>query len=269
MAGKYAARLKRRIDYGECGLPERVDNKRVMSNKLKKICQIIEESDYIVVHTGAGISTSCGIPDFRGPKGVWTLEEKGIETDLKTDTPWESVKPSYTHMALLALYKVGKVKFIVSQNVDGLHLRSGFPRECLAELHGNVFKEVCEKCKTEYYRNFDVGGIGFKHTGRSCSQKYCDGKLIDDLLDWDDALPERELKISEEHCKSATLSLCLGTSLRVTPANELPVYTTQQKQQGGKLVIVNLQQTPKDEYANLKIHGYCDDIMKEVIKLPK
>jgi len=167
-------------------------------------------------------------------------------------------------MALVALHQCGKLKYIISQNVDSLHLRSGIPRDMLAELHGNVFKESCHDCKTEYYRPYDIKGIGFKKTGRKCSiQNDCGGELYDDLLDWDDALPESELEIATLHCERADLSLCLGTSLRVQPASELPILT---KQNGGDLAIVNLQTTKKDGDATIRIFGYCDDILDQVMK---
>ena len=90
------------------------------------------------------VQLSPGIPDFRGPKGVWTLEQQGKK--VETEVTFEDAKPTLTHMALLTLVKTGKVKHIVSQNVDGLHLKSGLPREKLSELHGNMFMEKCEKC---------------------------------------------------------------------------------------------------------------------------
>ena len=88
--------------------------------------------------------SSLGIPDFRGPKGVWTLEKQGKAID--TEVTFEDAKPTLTHMALVALVKSGHVKHVVSQNVDGLHLKSGLPRTNLSELHGNMFMEKCEKC---------------------------------------------------------------------------------------------------------------------------
>jgi len=87
---------------------------------------MIREAKHIVVHTGAGISTSAGIPDFRGPNGVWTLEKQGKKRE--TNVTFESAQPTVTHMALVAMVKAKLVQLVVSQNVDGLHLKSGLPR---------------------------------------------------------------------------------------------------------------------------------------------
>ncbi len=87
---------------------------------------MVKASKHLVVHTGAGISTSTGIPDFRGPRGVWTLEMKGEKPQFNTS--FDEAVPSKTHMALVALEQKGIVKYVVSQNVDGLHVKSGLPR---------------------------------------------------------------------------------------------------------------------------------------------
>jgi mono-ADP-ribosyltransferase sirtuin 6 len=79
-----------------------------------------------VVHTGAGISTAAGIPDFRGPKGVWTLEKRNLKPDMNVS--WDDARPTRTHMALARLVEVGRVQMVITQNIDGLHLRSGIPR---------------------------------------------------------------------------------------------------------------------------------------------
>ncbi|GMP66531.1 hypothetical protein CsSME_00026853 [Camellia sinensis var. sinensis] len=145
---------------------------------------MIQKSKHLVVFTGAGISTSCGIPDFRGPKGVWTLQREGKGVP-EASLPFHRAMPSMTHMALVELEKAGFLKFVISQNVDSLHLRSGIPREKLAELHGNSFREICSKCGVEYLRDFEVETIGLKKTSRSCSDVKCGAKLKDTVLDWE------------------------------------------------------------------------------------
>ena len=115
----------------------------------------VTESKCCVAFTGAGISTSCGIPDFRGPQGVWTLQRAGKPLP-RLKTSFGVAKPSLTHQALVGLVQAGKVGFIVSQNVDGLHLRSGVPRHQLAELHGNCFAERCRRCRAEFVRDFEM-----------------------------------------------------------------------------------------------------------------
>ncbi|KAM4707432.1 NAD-dependent protein deacylase sirtuin-6 isoform 2-T2 [Discoglossus pictus] len=202
----------------------------------------------------------------RGPTGVWTMEEKGL--DPKFDTTFESAHPSPTHMALLQLQRVGILKFLISQNVDGLHVRSGFPREHLAELHGNMFVEECSKCGKQYVRDYVVGTMGLKPTGRLCNVpkvrglRACRGKLKDTILDWEDSLPDRDLNLADEACRKADLSITLGTSLQIKPSGNLPLLT---KRKGGKLVIVNLQPTKHDRQADLLIHGYVDDVMKQLM----
>src|SRR5687768_14250431 len=94
----------------------------------------IAESKHVVVFTGAGISTDSGLPDFRGPDGVWTRRDAGLPPPAM---PVHEVRPNIAHAALVQLERKGKVQFLISQNVDGLHLASGFPANKLAELHGN------------------------------------------------------------------------------------------------------------------------------------
>ncbi|CAL5443457.1 unnamed protein product [Camellia sinensis] len=168
------------------------------------------KSKHLVVFTGAGISTSCGIPDFRGPKGVWTLQHEGKGVH-EASLSFHRAMPSMTHMALVELEKAGFLKFVISQNVDSLHLRSGIPREKLAKLHGNSFKEICSKCGVEYLRDFEVETIGLKKTSRSCSDVKCGAKLKDTVLYWEDVLPPTEMNAAEKHCRMADIVLCLGT----------------------------------------------------------
>ncbi|XP_076001228.1 NAD-dependent protein deacylase sirtuin-6 [Genypterus blacodes] len=268
MSVNYAAGLSSYDNKGVCGLPEVFDSPEELKAKVETLAQLIKESQYLVVHSGAGISTSAGIPDFRGPKGVWTLEEKGESP--RFDITFEEAQPSLTHMALLGLQRAGYLKYLISQNVDGLHVRSGFPRDLLAELHGNMFVEECEKCGSQYVREKVIGVMGLKPTGRRCDVvrsrglRACRGKLISTILDWEDPLPDKDLSKAEECSRQADLALTLGTSLQIKPSGNLPLLT---KRKGGKVVIVNLQPTKHDKQATLLIHGYVDEVMKQLMDM--
>ncbi|XP_070600111.1 NAD-dependent protein deacylase sirtuin-6 [Erythrolamprus reginae] len=268
MSVNYAAGLSPYSDKGKCGLPEIFDPPDELERKIHQLADLIQNSFNVVFHTGAGISTASGIPDFRGPNGVWTMEERGLVP--KFDITFENAKPSKTHMALLELHRVGILHFLVSQNIDGLHVRSGFPRDKLAELHGNMFVEECAKCGKQYVRDTVVGTMGLKPTGRLCDVskrrglRSCRGKLVDTILDWEDPLPDRDLNLASEASRKASLSITLGTSLQIKPSGDLPLLT---KKNGGKLVIVNLQPTKHDRQADLRIHGYVDEVIMKLMKL--
>uniref|UniRef100_A0A6Q2ZAU9 NAD-dependent protein deacylase sirtuin-6 n=1 Tax=Esox lucius TaxID=8010 RepID=A0A6Q2ZAU9_ESOLU len=268
MSVNYAAGLSPYADKGVCGLPESFDSKDELREKVEALAQLIRNSQYLVVHSGAGISTSSGIPDFRGPKGVWTMEERGESPHF--DTTFEEARPSLTHMALLGLQRAGHLKYLISQNVDGLHVRSGFPRDLLSELHGNMFVEECEKCGRQYVRDKVIGVMGLKPTGKYCEEvrgrglRACRGKLISTILDWEDALPDKDLNRAEDASRRADLALTLGTSLQIKPSGDLPLVT---KRKGGKVVIINLQPTKHDKHAHLRINGYVDEVMSQLMGL--
>lgn len=262
MSAGYASRLKEYPDKGVCGLPELQDTKRSLIVKIKQLAALVKDSRHLVVLTGAGISTSAGIPDFRGPNGVWTLEKDDDSRKKKrkrepVEMDFTAAKPTLTHRAITKLASLGILKFCITQNVDGLHRRSGLSRSQHAVLHGCAFTEKCSNCSTEYFQNFDVGGMSFQKTGRKC--KRCGGDLLDTLLDWEDALPEDDFERATIECAKADLVLCLGTSLRIEPAGGLPALAE-------KFVIVNLQETPYDRQAALIIRGRVDDVMDNLLE---
>ncbi|KAK3731474.1 hypothetical protein QZH41_013653 [Actinostola sp. cb2023] len=274
MSVNYAAGLSDYPNKGKCGLPEYFDSAEELESKVERLVEWIRDASHVVVHTGAGISTSSGIPDFRGPKGVWTLEEKGLSPNFEVS--FETAEPSLTHMALMKMVQEGLIHYVISQNVDGLHLKSGFPRSKLSELHGNMFVDKCDKCGKEYIRKTATTTVGLKRNGRSCEQKrqrgHCrykiemetsKGKLRDTILDWEDNLPFNDLLSAERQSRQADLSICLGTSLQILPSGNLPLMT---KKNGGKIVIVNLQKTKHDKKADLKINYFVDDVMKKVLE---
>jgi len=253
---------------GKLGLPEKFDNSNEIETKVNLLADWMAKAKHIVVHTGAGISTSAGIPDFRGPKGVWTLEKKGEKPEMNVS--WDDAQPTKTHMALAKLVEVGKVKFIVTQNIDGLHLRSGVSRSSIAELHGNMFVDQCDKCHRMFVRDSPAPTVGQKYVGGDCpatrqNGRNCRGKLKDFVLDWEAELPDSDLTLSDTHSMMADLSIVMGSTLQIIPAGNLPTYT-KKYQEGGKLVICNLQPTKQDKKADLSVHTYVDDVMEMVMK---
>jgi NAD-dependent SIR2 family protein deacetylase len=215
----------------------------------------------------------CSIPDFRSgmntilptEPGVWELRDHpGVQRspNARTTTSTKAI-PSTTHMALVELAHRNLLHFVVSQNTDGLHLRSGLPSIMLAELHGNSNLETCQKCHTKYLRDFRTRTSGQVHdhaTDRKCTK--CGSILYDSIINFGESLPKHELESSFDHARRADVCLVLGSSLRVTPAANIPMIVGQQ---GGKLAIGNLQPTPLASLAKLNIHTMCDDLMKRLM----
>ena len=283
MSDSYASRLSHYPNKGIVGLPENFDTQRALSNKLKRLTDLVQKSSYTVILTGAGISTAAKIPDFRGPKGIWTLEKRreqqqqkvnngkqtngtkrkrpdAVSSSTSTTTPscdFSKAQPTLTHHAITALcQQYGKVNFVITQNVDGLHRKSGLSRNFHSPVHGCVFTEKCSHCGTEvFFSSQETGGLSFQPIpGHNCPN--CTSQMHDILLDWEDMVLDLE-KCNQE-CEKADLVICLGTSLRINPVGSLPLLAKQ-------FVIVNLQQTPLDEQAALVIRAKVDDVMEHLM----
>ncbi|XP_033107993.1 NAD-dependent protein deacetylase sirtuin-7-like [Anneissia japonica] len=248
---------------------EREDSPEEVVAKTEELARAMQSSKYCVVYTGAGISTAASIPDYRGPNGVWTLLQKGqiVKSRSLTDAD-----PTFTHMSLAKLCREKIVQHVVSQNCDGLHRRSGIQRDQLSELHGNMYIEVCPECdqEQEYIRLFDVTErTSFRRhkTGRQCTK--CLSPLHDTIvhfgekgtlewpLNWQGAI---------EAADKADMIVCMGSSLKVLKKYPCLWTTNRGVQNKTKIYIVNLQWTPKDYKAELKINAKCDDVMKIVMK---
>lgn len=248
---------------------EYFDPPEELEAKVARLAEMITESSHFIAFTGAGVSTSTGIPDFRsgyntvlptGP-GMWEelAEQRPVVREVKEMT---QAVPSDSHMALVTLLQQGKLKFVVSQNVDGLHRKSGIPASKIAELHGNTYLETCKLCHKDYLRDFETrtnADVTRHETGRMCDNASCGGELCDSIINFGENLREDVIRAGFREAERADLCLVLGSSLRVTPAAHIPRDV---KRHGEKLVIVNLQRTPYDDTADLVIHGLCDQVMR-------
>ncbi|VDD94821.1 unnamed protein product [Enterobius vermicularis] len=244
------------------------ESETVVLQKCEKLAELMKLSKCTLVYTGAGISTSAKIPDYRGPNGVWTLAEKGIEVKKCAD-PVEC-SPTTSHMVLKEMCRRGMVRHILSQNCDGLHLRSGVPQKMLSEIHGNMHIEVCINCDPprQYIRSFDVTqNSRFRRhsTGRTCT--VCNSELQDTIvhfgergrlpwpLNWNGVIG------LVDRCD---LILCLGTSMAVLKEYQ---FLWPKPRSNTKIAIVNLQWTPKDRASCLKINAKCDLVLENLAKL--
>ena len=213
--------------------------------------------------TGAGVSTSTGIPDFRGPNGKWTLAARKKQRDpsLKVVNSIQAF-PSPTHLAIVGLLRAGYLKKLISSNCDGLHRRSGVMAPEIAELHGNGNKARCNKCHK--FALLDdrvrVAAKSKEHgTNQPCPYGDCKGEMEDTIINFGEyLLPE----VSRDANSKADLLLGLGSSFRVITCDALEDVP----KNGGNVVIVNLQITPYDDICALRIFATCDEVMDALMK---
>lgn len=179
--------------------------------------------------------------------------------------------PTYCHYSIVELMNKKYVHHVVSTNCDGLHRRSGLKEDMISELHGNCYKEICSKCEKEYLRAFNtvqtVKDRRSHKTGRYCEDPFCKGELLDTTVAFGENLPTKELKKGVYHSEKADLTLVLGTSMRVSPACQMPLYNIGKNGNGkGNLVIVNLQLTPYDKHSTVRSFSKTDEFMELLMK---
>jgi len=248
---------------------EHYDSPEVLESKIQQLADLIRKSNHMVAFTGAGISTSAGIHDFRGPTGKWTREAKGLKPLKGTSTL--KAFPTTTHMSLVKLQQEGILKYLISQNCDGLHVRSGFDQGKLSELHGNGNMAICESCGQKYFYDKKVGRYDGPNkirrdrwSGEHCLHSDCVGRQLATTICFGQELPPKPLALAEENSEKADLHLALGSSLTVTPAADCPRTTAFKRD--GNLVIINLQNTPLTNIAKFQIYAKTDEVMARVME---
>jgi NAD-dependent deacetylase len=206
-----------------------------LEQKIGRLAGLIFQSRKLVVFTGAGISTESGVPDFRGPDGIWTRKAKGLSVEMKD---WSKSAPNAGHLAIVELQNLKKLKFLISQNVDNLHLKSGIDPAILAELHGNMTKIRCQQCE------FTMDNL---EDTELCP--LCGGAMKPSVVDFGQSLPQGALDEAIRQSQDCDLFLVAGSSLVVYPAADMPRIALEQ---GARLVIINRGETPLDATAVLK-----------------
>lgn len=240
-----------------------------LTKHIDTIARWIAASKHLIAFTGAGISTDSGIPDFRGPDGVWTRRDAGLPPP-KWGTPQSKIAPNASHNALVELQNLGLLKFLISQNTDNLHLRSGIKPDRIAELHGNGRLMRCMKCDRQFPREA-VGwdraalGPGYRTQAPVAGQPpcpECGGRLISSVVNFGDPLPMKELRLSAQHAKKCDLVLALGSSLVVNPAASLVGLALES---GAKVVLINRGETPYDGAVHLRISDGIGDVLPPAV----
>ena len=215
-----------------------------LDKRLNTLAEWMFEARHLVVFTGAGISTESGLADFRGPDGLWTRQAKGLPTK---SIDFASAEPNAGHLAIAELQRMGKLAFLISQNVDNLHLKSGIRPELIAELHGNITRLRCQSCE---FLMDNVGDV--------IPCPICGGQMASSVVDFGQSLPQHDLEDAYGHSKRADLFLAVGSSLVVTPAAGMPRVALQA---GARLVIINQGETPLDSAAHLRFEERISDVL--------
>jgi mono-ADP-ribosyltransferase sirtuin 6 len=238
-----------------------------LEKKIRHAAELINRASYLVVFTGAGISTESGIPDFRGPNGVWTRRDKGLPPP-NMPARWSEVAPNRGHNAIVELQNRGIMKFLISQNVDNLHLKSGIRRELIAEFHGNMDLMRCTRCDRQFLKDDiwdeEKWGKGYRASPPVPGQPTCEcgGRIVSSVVNFGDPIPEEELKLSYHHSSMADVFLAVGSSLTVTPAAQMPMVA---HNKGAQLIIINKQETPFDQVASLRFFEGAGEVLMGIV----
>ena len=238
-----------------------------MNEQIEKLREIVRNSNNIVFFGGAGVSTESGIPDFRSVDGLYNQQwQYPPETILshsffvrdpeeyyrfhRAKLVVENVKPNRAHLRLAELEREGKLRAVITQNIDGLHQAAGSKR--VLELHGSILRAYCSKCRKPYPADVINYGKGVPR----CD---CGGVIRPDIVLYEESLDQDILSQAISYIRAADVLIVGGTSLNVYPAAGLINYY-----RGNKLVLVNLSETPYDSYADLVIHDRIGEVFDQI-----
>lgn len=238
-----------------------------MDETILKLKQWISESGNIVFFGGAGVSTESGIPDFRSVDGLYSQQWKYPPETILSHSFFEKnpeeyyrfhraklvidgVKPNRAHLRLAELEREGKLRAVVTQNIDGLHQAAGSKN--VLELHGSIQRAYCSRCRRAYPAERMNRGEGVPRCG-------CGGVIRPDIVLYEEPLNEDVVSRAIKYIKEAEVLIIGGTSLNVYPAAGLINYY-----RGSRLALVNLSETPYDSYANLVIHEKIGGVFSRV-----
>ncbi len=245
------------------------------------VADMILASKRIVVFTGAGISTESGISDFRSPGGIWSRFDPGEFTYQKFLSSHESrekywqfststwpemaaAEPNRGHYAIAELYSMGKLDCVITQNIDSLHQKAGIPEDRVIELHGTMRWVNCLECGRRYPREEIERRVEAGEKVPKCDA--CGGIMKPATISFGQQMPEKETSEAERRSAACDLFLVAGSSLVVYPAAQMPLVA---KESGAKLVIINLEPTPHDRYADLAIHERTGEALPQIMALVK
>ena len=239
-----------------------------MDEKIALLRQWVAESDNIVFFGGAGVSTESGIPDFRSVDGLYNQEYKYPPEEIISHSfferdpeefyrfyrakliPPKDVKPNAAHLRLAELENEGKLRAVITQNIDGLHQAAGSKK--VIELHGSIHRCYCAKCRKPYPESFVNEGTGIPR----CS---CGGIVRPDVVLYEEGLDEQDLYSAVNYIRAADVLIVGGTSLAVSPAAGLIRYF-----RGKHMVLVNRGSTPYDDMAELVIRQNIGQVFSQI-----
>jgi len=237
------------------------------------LSQYISEAKNIVIFTGAGISTESGIPDFRGPQGVWKTNtpiyfQDFIGSEEVRKDSWKrkfsgqdiikKAKPNIGHLAVAEIINKHESAYLITQNVDNLHQDAGVPDDKITEIHGNAHYATCLDCGIRYELNSIKKAFLENETVPYCDS--CGGIIKTATISFGQSMPEEGMQIAQRKTLGCDLFITIGTSLVVYPAAGFPKLA---KEIGAKLIIINNEPTDFDPIADLVIHEQIGKVFSE------